>query len=36
MALIYAVGSRVVNIALYRKHIEVTDHSITKIDPDNL
>lgn len=31
MALIYAVGSRIVNISLYRKHIEVTDHSIKKI-----
>lgn len=31
MALIYAVGSRLVNISLYRKHIEVTDHSIKKI-----
>lgn len=31
MALIYAVGSRVINISLYRKHIEVTDHSIKKM-----
>ncbi len=30
MALIYAVGSRMVNISLYRKHIEVTDVSIKK------
>ncbi|KXU51307.1 hypothetical protein HMPREF3037_01026 [Candidatus Stoquefichus sp. KLE1796] len=34
MALIYAVGSRVINISLYRNHIEVTDKSIKKIkDP---
>lgn len=31
MALIYAVGSRVVNINLYRKRIEVTDKTIKKI-----
>lgn len=31
MALIYAVGSRVINIGLYRKRIEVTDKSIKKI-----
>lgn len=31
MALIYAVGSRFINITLYRKHIEVTDKSIKKI-----
>lgn len=31
MALIYAVGSRVVNISLYRKRIEVTDKTIKKI-----
>lgn len=31
MALIYAVGSRVVNISLYRKNIEVTDQSIKKM-----
>lgn len=30
MALIYAVGSRFINIALYRNHIEVTDKSIKK------
>jgi predicted PurR-regulated permease PerM len=32
MALIYAVGSRVVNISLYRKHIEITDKTIKKFD----
>ncbi|WP_028044470.1 AI-2E family transporter [Candidatus Stoquefichus massiliensis] len=31
MALIYAVGSRFINIALYRNHIEVTDKSIKKM-----
>lgn len=31
MALIYAVGSRMVNISLYRKRIEVTDKTIKKI-----
>lgn len=31
MALIYAVGSRVINIGLYRKRIEVTDKSIKRI-----
>lgn len=31
MALIYAVGSRVINIALYRNHIEVTDKSIKRV-----
>lgn len=36
MALIYAVGSRIINIGLYRKRIEVTDKSIKKIeDIDN-
>lgn len=34
MALIYAVGSRVVNITLYRRHIEVTDQSIKKFKVD--
>ncbi len=34
MALIYAVGSRVINISLYRKHIEVTSTSIKKFDVD--
>ena len=32
MALIYAVASRVINIALYRRHIEVTDKEIYKLD----
>ena len=32
MALIYAVGSRVVNISLYRNHIEITDKTIKKFD----
>ena len=32
MALIYAVGSRIINIGLYRKRIEVTDKSIKKIN----
>lgn len=32
MALIYAVGSRVINIGLYRKRIEVTDKTIKKIE----
>lgn len=31
MALIYAVGSRIVNITLYRHRIEITDTSIHKI-----
>lgn len=31
MALIYAVGSRFINISLYRNHIEVTDKSIKKM-----
>lgn len=34
MALIYAVSSRVINIALYRKHIEVTDKTIKKFEID--
>ncbi len=32
MALIYAVGSRVINIGLYRKRIEITDKSIKKLE----
>ena len=32
MALIYAVASRVININLYRNHIEVTDKEIYRID----
>lgn len=32
MALIYAVGSRIVNITLYRQRIEITDTSIHKIE----
>lgn len=32
MALIYAVGSRIVNITLYRQRIEVTDTSVHKIE----
>lgn len=32
MALIYAVGSRVINISLYRQHIEITDKSIKKLE----
>lgn len=31
MALIYAVGSRAINIGLYRRHIEVTDKTVKKI-----
>ena len=32
MALIYAVSSRVINIGLYRRRIEVTDKTIKKIE----
>lgn len=32
MALIYAVGSRIINIGLYRKRIEVTDKSVYIIE----
>ena len=32
MALIYAVGSRMINISLYQKHIEVTDTSVKKFE----
>lgn len=35
MALIYAVGSRVINISLYRQGIEVTDKKISKIKQEN-
>lgn len=34
MALIYAVGSRVINIGLYRKHIDVSDKSVKKFTID--
>lgn len=35
MALIYAVGSRIINISLYRQNIEVTTNSIKKINPED-
>lgn len=34
MALIYAVGSRIITIGLYRKNIEVTDQKVKKIDDE--
>ena len=34
MALIYAVGSRIINISLYRQYIEVTDKACRKVKPE--
>ncbi len=36
MALIYAVASRVINISLYRNHIEVTDKVIKKLKDEDI